>query len=459
MVLATLGIDLAVRASHVATLADEQGNVVWSRHRFRNRREELVALVARVGDVDGLTVVMEPTRNAWVPVAAYFRAVGAKVVLIAPEQSADLRRYYKKHTKNDRLDSVLLSRVPLLHPEGLKPLSDLGPADALKRAVRRRSRFVASRLAAKQRIDAMLDLLGPAYAEVFGTRCNKTTLAVLERYADPITLRRLGLARLTAFVKRTSHGHWNASHAAEILAAADAAIALWADGGLDFGELAWDLASEIRTVRNIDMEIDRLEERIAELYAVADPKHIAASAPGVGATLAAGIVGRLGDVTRFENLAGIRSFSGIVPQVAQSGQHQTRPGITKQGDPGLRRDLWFAANVARTQDPQLAAKYYRLVVDRQLHHNSAICHIATTLLTRIATCLRNNTPYVVRDIDGRELDRLEAAAIITARYTIPAKACRRSRVPNEVSESTKQESTKSRSKSTRSTPTYALDTA
>jgi hypothetical protein len=50
-------------------------------------------------------------------------------------------------------------------------------------------------------------------------------------------------------------------------------------------------------------------------------------------------------------------------------------------------------------------------------------------LTRIATCLRNNTPYVVRDIDGRELDRVEAAAIITSRYTIPAEARRRSRVP------------------------------
>ena len=115
--------------------------------------------------------------------------------------------------------------------------------------------------------------------------------------------------------------------------------------------------------------------------------------------------------------------------------------------------------IRRTEDPQLAAKYYRLVVDRQLHHNSAICHIATTLLTRVATCLRNNTSYVVRDIDGRVLDRVEAAAIITARYSIPAEFRRRSRVPNEVSESTKEESTRSRSKSTRSTPTYALDTA
>jgi hypothetical protein len=128
--LATLGIDLAVRAAHVATLTNDRGEVMWSRHRFHNRRDELAALIARVGDLAGLMVVMEPTRNAWVPVAAYFRAVGATVVLIAPEQSADLRRYYKKHTKNDRLDSLMLSRVPLLHPEGLKELSDLGPADA-----------------------------------------------------------------------------------------------------------------------------------------------------------------------------------------------------------------------------------------------------------------------------------------------------------------------------------------
>jgi len=40
-------------------------------------------------------VVFEPTRSAWVVVAAHFRATGAKVVMIAPEQSADLRKYYR----------------------------------------------------------------------------------------------------------------------------------------------------------------------------------------------------------------------------------------------------------------------------------------------------------------------------------------------------------------------------
>ena len=40
-----------------------------------------------------LMVVMEPTRNAWIPVAAWFRRRGVKVVMVPTTQSADLREY------------------------------------------------------------------------------------------------------------------------------------------------------------------------------------------------------------------------------------------------------------------------------------------------------------------------------------------------------------------------------
>lgn len=433
----TLGIDLAVRAAHVATLTNDRGEVVWTRRRFYNRRADLLALSQAAGPAEQLTVVMEPTRNAWVLVAAHFMAHGAKVVLVAPEQSSDLRRYYTKHTKNDRLDSQLLARLPLLHPDGLSEVADLGPADALKRSVRRRVNLVADHLACRQRIDAMLDLLGPSYIEALGTRMPKSALEVLEHYGDPRSLRRLGLNRLTALLRRTSGGAWKAEHARRLLEAANEAIALWGGGGLDFTELAWDLASEVRIMRQLDTEIDRLDERIAELYAAADPKGLVRSAPGVGPVLAGGILGRLGDANRFANLAAVRSFSGMVPGVNQSGHSQARPGITKQGDPGLRRDLWFAADLARHHDPQLAAKYHRLIVERRLHHYSAVCHVATTLLTRIAACWRTGQPYVVRDTDGRPVDHAEARAIIAERYKIPPEVRRRSRVPDAVSEPTR----------------------
>lgn len=56
--------------------------------------------------------------------------------MVPPEQSADLRAYYNKHAKTDRLDSRVLARLPLLHPEGLHMETTLGPGDALKRAVK-----------------------------------------------------------------------------------------------------------------------------------------------------------------------------------------------------------------------------------------------------------------------------------------------------------------------------------
>jgi hypothetical protein len=48
------------------------------------------------------------TRNAWAPVASWFRHRGARVSMVPTTQSADLRAYYSKHAKNDHLDSKLL---------------------------------------------------------------------------------------------------------------------------------------------------------------------------------------------------------------------------------------------------------------------------------------------------------------------------------------------------------------
>jgi transposase len=125
-----LGIDIACRAAHQVSLADEQGRFIWTGRRFRTTADDLARLWAMLPegtDPAEVLVVMEPTRNAWVPLAAWFRRRGAEVILVPPERSADLRRYYAKHTKSDRLDSQLLARLPMLHPDGLHVEQGLGP--------------------------------------------------------------------------------------------------------------------------------------------------------------------------------------------------------------------------------------------------------------------------------------------------------------------------------------------
>jgi len=426
-----MGIDIAVRAPHQASLANEKGELLWSAHRFRTTTGDLEKLWARLPTghtPSDVTIVMEPTRNAWVPLAAWFRRRGAHVVLVSAERSSDLRAYYAKHTKSDRLDSVLLARLPLLHPEGLHRERGLGPGDPLRRATKMHSTLVKRRTTSLARLDALLEILGPDWHGAFSADLsNKTPLQFLAAgYADPHTVRRLGRARLTRFLYRHSRGAFGEAHADQILAAARASLELWGDD-LAFPDLAEDIAIEARLALALTAEVKELDERIAVLVADRDPHGIITSAPGVGAITGAVILGRLGNADRFQSLAAVRSFSGLVPSLDSSGVSGRHGGPTKRGDHLLREALFISANQARRLDPTLAAKYHRLMVTNGKHHNSALCHIATTLLTRVVACWRAQTPYQIRDIDGRTLTADEARAIIRERYTIPD-TVRRSRI-------------------------------
>jgi transposase len=415
----TLGIDLACRAAHQASLAGSDGTIVWSGRKFFTRPADLQRLWddLDLDDPAELTVVMEPTRNAWVPVAAWFRRHGAKVTMVPTTQSADLRAYYSKHTKNDRLDSRLLARLPLLHPEGLREHTGHGPSVPLHRVVKQRSSVVKRRTAVYQRLDAQLELLGPAWYDALGSNYGKAALAVLARYADPAALIRLGKSRLTRFLVRHSRGAWREDHAATLITAARDSLDLWGEHGLDFAELAADIAIEAEQAQVLTEQIEDLDERIANLYEEADPDGIITSAPGVGPVTAGIIAGRIGDPHRFHSLAAVRAYSGLVPKVSQSGLAEHHSGITKAGDAVLREAIWTAADAARRTDPQLAVKYKRLMATDR-HHDSALCHIATTLLTRIIACWRNGEHYRLHDTDGRLLTPEEGRQIVRDHHKI-----------------------------------------
>jgi transposase len=417
----TLGIDVACRAAHQASLADAAGRFAWSGRRFRTSAADLQRLWESIPQGAAVTVVMEPTRNAWVPLAAWFRRHGATVIMVPPEQSADLRDYYSKHAKSDRLDSRMLARLPLLHPDGLRPAEGLGPADPLRRATKLRASLVKRRSVIVARLDSYLELLGPQWHAAFGgdLALNTPLRFLAAGYADPHALRRLGKARLTRFIWRYSHGAWGEDHASRLLAAAAQTLQLW-DGELSYPDLAEDIAAEARLALALCTEIRDLDTKLAALLHQADPAAILTSVPGVGAIGGAQILARLGDPARFQSLAGARSFSGLVPSLSASGVNGRHGPPTKSGDAPLREALFMAANQARRIDPTLGARYHRLMVTCGKHHNSALCHISTTLLTRIIACWRAGTPYQIRDIDGTPLTTAQGRAIIAQRYQVSA---------------------------------------
>jgi hypothetical protein len=118
----------------------------------------------------------------------------------------------------------------------------------------------------------------------------------------------------------------------------------------------------------------------------------------------------------------------------------------------------MAADQARRTDPTLAARYHRLTVEAGKHHNSALCNVASTLLTRIVACWRSGQHYVIRDLDGVAVDVAQGRRIVLERYTVPSelRAKRRTGGRREGGEGTDRRSQGShRAPSTGPSPAHA----
>ncbi|GAC1545957.1 MAG: hypothetical protein NVS2B7_20860 [Herpetosiphon sp.] len=115
----TIGIDLALTAAHKAVVADAQGQMLTPVLSVQTTPTDLERLLtrAREGAPDtAVQVVLEPTGMTWFPVAVFFARHNVPIYLVNSQEVADLRRYYQRHAKSDRIDARVLVRLPLVNP-------------------------------------------------------------------------------------------------------------------------------------------------------------------------------------------------------------------------------------------------------------------------------------------------------------------------------------------------------
>lgn len=95
--------------------------------------------------------------------------------------------------------------------------------------------------------------------------------------------------------------------------------------------------------------------------------------------------------------------------------------MVRQVSPVVLRRLAFyqAANGARRVDPQLAAYYRHLMVDRGHCHTQANVAVARKLIERTWTLLTRGEPYQFRDIDDAPIIKATAKALARDTYAVP----------------------------------------
>jgi len=142
---------------------------------------------------------------------------------------------------------------------------------------------------------------------------------------------------------------------------------------------------------------------------------------------------------RFARGEQFKSFTGLVPRASETGESDRKgQPMSKAGSSLLRSQLLRSADTARAMDPQLAAICYTQMVERGAAHTKALCVVAAHLAERAWAVMARGTPYVVRDTDGRPVDKAQAKAIVAEHWTVPEEVRRRRRnkkvgkVPHQV---------------------------
>jgi transposase len=428
-----VGIDLGIATAHTVRVLDGEGTIVAKRKAWPTV-ESLTAVeaAALAGCMEGtrLEVVIEPTGPAWLPIAVFFTSRGHTVFRVSSQKAADLRRFLSRHAKSNGIDAGTLARLPLFDPAGLRPLVLPGAERAaLDRRVRATDRLTRQAAEHKTRIKDLARQLLPS--SPLGGDLGTADLAVLERYADPRALLKLGTARLTALIAEASNNHQGAERARQWLDAARASVDLYrGHPAVDFTGLAAEVATEIRLLKVLQAELAAHAAERETRYQQVDPAALARSLPGLADVGGPALTACMGDPARFANGKRFRSFTGLTPKASETGETDRKgQPMSKAGSSLLRTTLVRAADTARKQDPQLAAIYYQQMTERGKDHLGALCVAAASLAERAWTVMRRGTPYVIRDTDGQPVTKDQAKTIIAGRWTVPpeVRARRRSK--------------------------------
>lgn len=436
-----VGIDLAITSSHRASVYDAQSlSFVGRSFSFTRSYEGFTWLLEEANSdpsCEEVSFVMEPTSGAWKPLSAFLMAKGYTVYLVKPQKVHDLRKFLKKHTKSDRIDSQVLAKLPIIDPQGVYPLIlPKTEIEALNRYCRQRERIVRSISARKARIQAFFTAVNPLLMDCFGQhkfkRCSE---AFLRRYADPHKVVRLGVRRLAKFLERHAFGSPPPSLVLRIYEASCSAVEIYREAKekdtLPFSpeQFQEEINVELDLMEFEEKKVKYLDEKIEALYRTVDTGAVLRSIPGVGPVIAPSILGATGNPERFRNLRAYKAFCGLVPRKKQSAARD-RKGlcITKSSQRILKKGYCLAAETARKYDPEAAALYNRLMAKGR-HHNQAICAVASNLAGRTFSVMRraglgtespvqstSEVSYVLRDFQGQKIDRRRARALVEKRF-------------------------------------------
>jgi transposase len=388
--IATVDIGVASNTGYCTTL-DGRGTKSF---RFDNTKEGFekfwcmtTASKNRFG-CDEILVGYESTGPYAEPLVHYLVNKEVKIVQVNPMHTKKMKEVndnspLKTDDKDPRViaDIIRLGRaLTLVVPEG--------DAAYLRRLNNARERHVGEQTAFLNQLQQLVFLIFPEFKTVLKDMKGKTAQYILKRYSTPERIGTLSKEALGEEMRKRSMGKFGIKDAESLIGLARKTVGIKEGVAgilLDIKHILMQLEAEGRFISEIEAEMGVTLERIpcsAKLLSI----------KGLGTVSVAGLIGEVGDFSKFSTQSEIMKLAGLDLYEISSGQRKGQRRISKRGRSLLRKILFYAA-IQMIRKNGIMYEYYTRLTGRGMERMRALIAVSRKLLRIIHAIVRDNRDY------------------------------------------------------------------
>ena len=295
---------------HDCFIVSSEGEVLAGVFTIPNNMDGFHCLLQKIRECtntqDKIKVGLEATGHYSYNLLGFLLDNGLATYVLNPLRTNLYRKSLSlRKAKTDRVDARTIALM-LLSDAGLKPYTSTAyHNEELKSLTRYRFDKVKERAKLKTSVSRLVCILFPELEKLVPSLHLASVYALLEEFPGAKQVASAHLTRLKSLLETASKGHYKRDMALEIRDAARNSI------GSRMPAKSLELQHTIRLIRELDAEIEEIEEQIqsimAELYSPIT------TIPGMGFRMAAMILAEVGDFTRFDSPDKLLAYAGMSP--------------------------------------------------------------------------------------------------------------------------------------------------
>ena len=376
----------------------------WNNGRGFQEFWERISTAARTHGLEEIIVGFESTGPYMEPLVQFLRNKKCvRLVQVNPMHTKRLKELSgNSPLKTDRKDpKVIADIIELGH--ALTVVIPEGPAAELRRLTQGRERTIASRTRLFNQLQSLLVISFPEFLQVMKDVKTASAQHLLRHYPTAQEIVALGEPALAALLRKVSRGKLKPDRARALFEAASETM------GVREGRssMLLEIRLMLDTIATYDRFIDGVEAEMVRHLEQIPYSRVILSLKGIGPVTAAGLIGEVGDFTKFGTISEIMKLAGLDLYEVSSGKHRGKLRISKRGRPLIRKLLYLAA-LSTIRKGGVMHEWYHRALGRGMMKTKALVAVSRKLLGVIFALVRDHSVYVENYM--KQEPRLQEAA-------------------------------------------------